>query len=277
VNWLVILPVAILFALLAWRRAGLIAWALAWVAGSYVVLRWGFVIPIPFSVLTIYMAIVTLAVLAFVTSSDERRAAVAGPLVRLIVEPRFRPLLAALVVLIPGAAAANVYLQAKAPLEPPFFARTIHPASPSTVTVHEKTFDLDAGDNPFRDLETSNPDEFRKHLAEGKRVYYQNCVFCHGDNLKGNGMYVHALQPIPTNFDDSGTLPMLRETFLFWRISKGGPGMPEEGGPWDSVMPAWEKFLKEEEMWDVILFLYDFTGRKPRAKESVHDEVEKGP
>ena len=28
-------------------------------------------------------------------------------------------------------------------------------------------------------------------------------------------------------------------------------------------MPAWEKFLKEEEMWDVILFLYDFTGQRP--------------
>lgn len=275
-NWLVVLPVVIAFALLAWRRVGLLAWGLAWVAGSYVVLRWGFVIPIPFSVLSIYMAIVLIAVLAFVTSSDERRRAVAGPLVRLIVEPRFRPLLAALVVLIPGAAAANVYLQAKAPLEAPFFARTIHPASPGTITVHEKTFDLDAGDNPYRELETSNPEEFRRHLAEGKRVYYQNCVFCHGDNLKGNGMYVHALQPIPTNFDDSGTLPMLRETFLFWRISKGGPGMPEEGGPWDSAMPAWDKILNEEEMWDVILFLYDFTGRRPRAKESLHDAVEKG-
>lgn len=275
-NWMAVLPVVILFALLAWRRVGLLAWGLAWIAGSYIVLRWGFTIPIPFSVLSIYMGIVTIAVLAFLTSSDERRRAVAEPLVRLIVEPRFRPLLAALVVLIPGAAAANVYLQAKAPLEAPFFARTIHPASPSTITVHEKTFDLDAGDNPYREMETSNPEEFRKHVAEGKRVYYQNCVFCHGDNLKGNGMYVHALQPIPTNFDDSGTLPMLRETFLFWRISKGGPGMPEEGGPWDSVMPAWEKFLKEEEMWDVILFLYDFTGRKPRAKESVHDAVEKG-
>jgi hypothetical protein len=32
-------------------------------------------------------------------------------------------------------------------------------------------------------------------------------------------------------------------------------------------MPAWEKFLKEEEMWDAILFLYDFTELKPRAKE----------
>ena len=275
-NWLAVAPVALAFALLAWRRVGLLAWGLAWTLGSYVVLRWGFVIPIPFSVLSIYMGIVVLAVLAFLTSSDERRRAVAGPLVRLIVEPRFRPLLAALVVLIPGAAAANVYLQARAPLEPPFFARTIHPASPSTISVHDKTFDLDGGDNPYRELETSNPEEYRKHVAEGKRVYYQNCVFCHGDNLKGNGMYVHGLQPIPTNFDDSGTLPMLRETFLFWRISKGGPGMPEEGGPWDSAMPAWEKILNEEEMWDAILFLYDFTGRKPRAKESVHDEVEKG-
>ena len=32
-------------------------------------------------------------------------------------------------------------------------------------------------------------------------------------------------------------------------------------------MPAWEKFLKEEEMWDAILFLYDFTGQRPRARE----------
>ena len=83
----------------------------------------------------------------------------------------------------------------------------------------------------------------------------------------GNGMFVHGLDPIPTNFTDKGTIPMLRETFLFWRISKGGPGLPEEGGPWDTAMPAWEKFLKEDEIWEAILFLYDHTGYKPRAKE----------
>jgi hypothetical protein len=32
-------------------------------------------------------------------------------------------------------------------------------------------------------------------------------------------------------------------------------------------MPAWENFLKEDEIWDVILFLYDFSGQRPRAKE----------
>jgi mono/diheme cytochrome c family protein len=101
-------------------------------------------------------------------------------------------------------------------------------------------------------------------------VYYRNCVFCHGDDLAGSGMFVHGLDPIPTNFTDSGTIPMLRDSFLFWRISKGGPGMPEEGGPWDSAMPAWEKFLTEDEIWEVILFLYDFTGTKPRAREVGH-------
>jgi len=84
-------------------------------------------------------------------------------------------------------------------------------------------------------------------------------------------MFAHALNPIPTNFADGQTLPNLSETFLFWRISKGGPGMPEEGAPWDTAMPAWEKFLKEEEMWDAILFLYDYTGQRPavRALEQV--------
>ena len=81
-------------------------------------------------------------------------------------------------------------------------------------------------------------------------------------------MFVHGLDPIPTNFADPGTIPMLRETFLFWRISKGGPG-PSRGrrARGTSAMPAWEKFLKEEEIWDAILFLYDYTGRRPRAKE----------
>jgi mono/diheme cytochrome c family protein len=151
------------------------------------------------------------------------------------------------------------------PIQPPLFSRTVHPASPSEITVHDKTINLDAGENPFGPLEQSNPEEFRKHVENGRRIYYRNCVFCHGDTMAANGMFVHGLDPIPTNFNE--TIAQLRETFLFWRIAKGGPGLPDEGGPWDTAMPAWEKLLKEEEMWDAILFLYDFTSLKPRAKE----------
>jgi len=264
---LVVLAVLVVFAVLRFRKAPLLLWAFAWWAGIYVLIRFGFTAPIPASVVTIYMGIVTMALLAYVSSSEERREAVSRPLVRLMTEKRYTPLLAVIVVAIPALAAANVYVQMNAPLQPPFFSRTVHPASPSEITVHDKKIDLDTGENPFRRLETSNPTEFRKHVENGRRVFYQNCVFCHGDSLAGNGMYVHGLDPIPTNFTDKGTIAMLRETFLFWRISKGGPGLPEEGGPWDTAMPAWEKFLKEEEMWDAILFLYDHTGQKPRAKE----------
>src|SRR4029079_13627386 len=217
-----------------------------WWAGIYVLLRFGFTAPIPSSVISIYMGIITLAILAYVSSSQARRQEVARPLVRLMTEKRYAVLLGILFVAIPALAAANVYVQMNAPLQPPFFARTVHPASPSEITVHDKKFDLDADDNPFRQPEKSNPQEFRQHVENGRKVYYRNCVFCHGDNMTANGMFAHGLDPIPTNFHD--TIPQLRETFLFWRISKGGPGLPDEGGPWDTAMPAWEKFLKEEEM-----------------------------
>ena len=267
---LVVLVVAAVFGILRFRRANLLMWAVAWWAGIYVVVRFGFTAPIPSSVVAIYMGIVTLAILAYVSSSQERREEIARPLVRFMTEKRYTALLGLTVVAIPALAAANVYIKMNAPLEPPYFARTVHPASPSEITVHDKQINLDAGDNPFRELEKSNPEEFRKHVENGRKVFYRNCVFCHGDNMAANGMFAHGLDPIPTNFHD--TIPQLRETFLFWRISKGGPGLPDEGGPWDTAMPAWEKFLKEEEMWDAIQFLYDFTELKPRAREEAGTE-----
>ena len=264
---LFVLAVFAVFGLLRFLRVNLLVWTFAWWVGIYILLRFGFVAPIPSSVISIYMGILSIALLAYMSSSQARRQEVSQPLVRFMTEKRYTALLAAAVVAIPALAAANVYVQMSVPVQPPLFSRTVHPASPSDITVHDKKIDLDNGENPFRHLETSSPEEFRKHVEHGRQVYYRNCVFCHGDNLSGNGMFVHGLDPIPTNFSDKGTIPMLRETFLFWRISKGGPGLPEEGGPWSTAMPAWEKFLKEDEIWDAILFLYDFTNQRPRAKE----------
>ena len=76
--------------------------------------------------------------------------------------------------------------------------------------------------------------------------------------------------PPPANFQDPGTIAMLQEAFLFWRISKGGPGLPKESTPWNSVMPAWEDRLTEEQIWQVIMYLYDATGQQPRRWESSH-------
>jgi hypothetical protein len=264
---LVLLPILAVFAFLRYRKTNLLAWALAWWLGFFVAIRFGFTVPIPASVVMLYMGICTIALLAYVTSSTDRRAAVSGPIVDLIVNEKRRMALAGIALLIPALAAAGVYVRLSQPVEAPFFARTVHPASPAEITFKDKKIDIDNGENPYRALEKTNPEEFKKHVEAGRKVYYENCHFCHGDNLAATGMFVHGLDPIPTNFTDQGTIPMFRETFLFWRISKGGPGLPDEGGPWASAMPVWEKILTEDQIWDAIIFLYDYTGRKPRSKE----------
>ena len=153
-----VLAVVAVFGLLRLRRAKLLLWAGAWWVGTYVVFRFGFTAPIPASVISIYMGIVSIAILAYVSSSQERREEVSGPLLRLMTDKRYTALLVVTAIVIPALAAANVYVRMNVPLEPPFFARTVHPAPPAAITVHEAEIDLDAGDNPFRHLETENPE-----------------------------------------------------------------------------------------------------------------------
>lgn len=265
---LVILPVLLALAALRFLpiRVNMLGWMAAWLAGMWTILTFGFETPIPQSVVNLYLGIVLLALLAYSSSDRERLAEVTGPLGRFTTERRFLPYLAAVVLLVPAGVAASIYLDMTAEPQAPGFGRTVHPAPPDQITVHDKAFDLVTLENPYRSLEQSDPEGFRRHVAAGREVYYQNCFYCHGDLMQGRGLFAHGLNPIPTNFQDPGTIPMFQESFLFWRIAKGGPGLPPEGGPWESAMPAWEKFLSEEEMWNVILFLYDFTETRPRAR-----------
>ena len=137
------------------------------------------------------------------------------------------------------------------------------------MTFRGKKINILKAANPFRELEVKDQKSFGEHVAAGRTIYYQNCVFCHGDNMQGNGIFAYGYDPQPANFDDPTTIAMLQESYLFWRIAKGGPGLPEESAPWASAMPAWETMLSEDDIWNVILFLYTFTGQKPRAQEHV--------
>jgi len=225
---------------------------------------------VPVSVLKIYMGILSGSLVAYVFADRSRIAEVRDPLLAFLTEKRFLPYLALVVIAIPAFVAFQIHASMTREPQAPNFARTVHPATPQSITVHDQSFEIGGHlDNPYRELETTDPAAFREHVADGRRVYYQNCFYCHGDLMTGEGMFAHGLNPIPTNFTDQGNIPMLRESFLFWRISKGGPGLPTEGGPWDSAMPVWESFLTTDEVWDVILFLYDFTHYKPRASEAV--------
>ena len=146
--------------------------------------------------------------------------------------------------------------------QPPGGSRVIHPTPPSSLTIKGKRMVLkEISSNPLREEKA----HLAENIAEGRRVYYQNCFFCHGDGLSGKGHFAKGFNPPPANFQDSGTIAQLTESFLFWRIAKGGPGLPSESAPWDSAMPVWENFLSEKEIWQVILYLYEATPWEPRT------------
>ena len=140
--------------------------------------------------------------------------------------------------------------------------RVIHPTPPTAVNFQGKRLVLqDISISPVRE----DAAHLAEHIEKGRIVYYENCFFCHGDALQGKGHFAEGFNPSPANFQDTGTIAQLSESYLFWRIAKGGPGLPGESAPWDSAMPVWEDFLTEEEIWQVIAYLYDTTGHEPRV------------
>ncbi|MDX1387619.1 MAG: cytochrome c [Acidobacteriota bacterium] len=268
-NVAVVIGIVAGMGLLRIMRAGLLVWIFAWWLAIWAAISWGFASPVPASAKTMYMAIATISLLAYVASSRERTDAVVRPLLRLVVERKYTPVLALVALAIPAGVAFNVYRGMNVPVEPPFFARTVHPSPPPNIDVHGADIEL-RGDGPFRKLKDSDPEAYSEHVEGGREVYYENCFYCHGDGMAGDGLFAYGLNPIPTNFTDIGVLPNFQESFFFWRVVKGGPGMPDEGAPGDSAMPKWESFLTEQEMWEVVLFLYDFNGYDPRPLEEHH-------
>jgi hypothetical protein len=85
----VVLALIAVMLLLRWRKAGAFAWTAAWWVGLYVAIRYGFVVPVPASLVTLYMAIVSAALLAYVSSDRRRWQEFTAPLLAVMLQPRF--------------------------------------------------------------------------------------------------------------------------------------------------------------------------------------------
>jgi len=176
----------------------------------------------------------------------------------------------AFLIFIPALFALTTYNIIKPSFESPVELRQVHPAPPSNLRVYNQSYNLTTLENPIRtqvlaesDTEAAN-EMYQEAVQAGSQVYFQNCFYCHGDLLDGRGHFAEGFNPLPANFQDVGTIAQLQEAFLFWRITTGGPGLPKEGTPWNSAMPVWHEMLSEEEVWQVITFLYDYVGQVPR-------------
>ncbi len=123
---------------------------------------------------------------------------------------------------------------------------------PSEIKVNGKTYALKNLTNPFPMRGKAG----EKVFQEGSKIYFKKCFLCHGDLLNGKGLFGNSFYPSPANFIGKNSVIKKPPAYAFWRIMKGGPGLPQKFEPWNSAMPAWEKSLSEEEVWKVISFIY---------------------
>ncbi|GIX48123.1 MAG: hypothetical protein KatS3mg131_2334 [Candidatus Tectimicrobiota bacterium] len=221
--------------------------------------------PIPRQLFGWYVVATLIAILFYVSSSEAAWQEFVAPFRELLLgRTAFtKPLRVLVFIVVPLVLGLYFKSWASGTVSPPGGLRVIHPTPPGSITFKGKRMVLqEIPTNPLR-----GPDAARlaEHIEKGRQVYYQNCFFCHGDALDGHGHYAKGFNPPPADFQDPGTIAQLTESFLFWRIAKGGPGLPGESTPWDSAMPVWENFLSEEEIWQVILYLYEATPHQPRT------------
>ena len=104
-------------------------------------------------------------------------------------------------------------------------------------------------------------------LANGSQLYAQNCAACHGENGAGDGVFADDLaeagessmqnmtgaaemaMQTPVDFTDSKRMLGASPALLQGKILRGGMG---------TGMPMWGSIFTEEQIWDLIAYLYSF-------------------
>ena len=210
--------------------------------------------PLPMSLIWLYLFLTTVGIVVYGTLSGESTEALLGPIFRFLSgeglneATKFARL--AVLVLFPLLVGWETYSDLVPSSQPPTENRTIHPAPPGE----------------FVGLANPVPNT-PENVMMGKGLYAAFCSPCHGPKFNGNGPASDGFNPPPANFVDSGTIAQLQESYLFWRIKKGGVGLNVEGHPWKSAMPRWEVELPDDWIWKIIMAEYAGSGHKPRTWE----------
>ena len=95
--------------------------------------------------------------------------------------------------------------------------------------------DADALVNPLKDKADAT--------AEGKKLYTQLCVVCHGDKGKGNGVAAGGLTPKPADHTNQKCQSQT-DGAIYWKITNGKP-----------PMASYKAGLKDEQRWALVNYI----------------------
>ncbi|MBL8078197.1 MAG: c-type cytochrome [Anaerolineales bacterium] len=104
-------------------------------------------------------------------------------------------------------------------------------------------------------------------LANGQQLYAQNCAACHGENGAGDGVFAddlaasgeasmqtmtgadNMMMQSPVDFTNPTRMLGASPALLQGKILRGGMG---------TGMPMWGSIFTEEQIWDLVAYIYSF-------------------
>ncbi|MFI5221407.1 MAG: c-type cytochrome [Bacteroidia bacterium] len=93
--------------------------------------------------------------------------------------------------------------------------------------------------NPFKGNDAA--------VAEGKKLYAQVCIICHGEKGKGDGVGGITLTPRPGNFTSS-KVQAQSDGALFWKMTEGRP-----------PMASYKPILTDLQRWQLVNYIRTFS------------------
>lgn len=230
------------------------AWliALVIIIGAYIVMR--YVAGLPTPLVNFYMMFIIAGAIIHITLDEKGIEELKELLDFILSDQRNAVWRLVFLLILPVFIAFGVYGKVKTSYNPPPLLFTPHPTPPQWVVdlnVPEWAADHNRWD--------------QTNIEEGRRIYEDNCLVCHGENADGRGPIAHAIRypSSPTNFKEPGTIAQLPLSYVYWRVRDGGIGDKQ----FRSAMPGWGEELDDDEIWKVIIYIYTKAGVKPRTWE----------
>lgn len=153
-------------------------------------------------------------------------------------------------------------------IKPDLATDTYRTQSPAQVwrTLRERATRQSLSDQQVWDLVAAawRSNTTARQLAEGRKLYAENCAACHGETGRGDGVMAASLRksapsdmPVmlghgrmsPVDFTNSRNMLGASSTILQGKIIRGGMG---------TGMPYWGPIFTESQIWSIVGYLWTF-------------------
>jgi mono/diheme cytochrome c family protein len=85
-------------------------------------------------------------------------------------------------------------------------------------------------------------------VADGKKLYEDNCLMCHGEKGAGDGITGENLLVKPADLTDAKLMKSETDGSLFWKITTGR-----------APMQSWKDTLSDTQRWQLVDYIRTVT------------------